>query len=107
MEYFYRIEDHLYASFSDEYGESSFPPTVKLTVIKIPLIKRTPKGAWIGYTEGSKKFVLLTANKRYALPTMEEAKESFLARKKKQISIYESRVTHAKRAIALCEKGAL
>lgn len=52
--------------------------------------KRTPMGAQIRlpYTYPVKtKFVLLSGKKRYAYPTEEEAKVSFLARKARQKAI--------------------
>lgn len=58
-----------------------------------PVRKRTPKGAWI-----YDRFVLLTARKKYACETLEEAVESFLARKTRQASIYQHRLNDAKRA---------
>lgn len=48
--------------------------------------KRTPKGVWIHYGL-DKKFVLLYGRKRFAYPTKEEALESLIARKKRQIRI--------------------
>lgn len=61
--------------------------------------KRTPKGAWL-----SDRFVLLTANKRYACNTEEEAIESFIARRKRQIQILEGQLRKAKADLALTEK---
>jgi hypothetical protein len=60
----------------------------------------TPKGAWV-----CGRFVLLTATKRWAVPTEEEALESFMARKKKQIRILSTQLSRAEADLALaCPK---
>jgi len=56
------------------------------------VVKRTPKGVWIvsdTYLYGKEKFVLLSGRKRYAYPRQEEALESLLMRKKRQVKIIE------------------
>lgn len=75
------------------------------------VIKRTPKGVWVylwGYLRPSArervlqvkpshdiKFILETANKRWAWPTEEEALKSFLSRKRRELEILRSRVFDA------------
>lgn len=63
------------------------------------ILRRTAKGFWIANNHG-KRFVLLAANKRYALPTVAEAVESYVARKTRQAAIYEARAATARRCIA-------
>ena len=58
--------------------------------------RATPKGAWV-----CGRFVLLSATKRWACPTEEEALESFMARKRKQIRILSTRLQQAKAELAL------
>lgn len=58
--------------------------------------RRTPKGAWV-----VGRFVLLTATKRWACPTEEEALESFIARKRKQIRILSTHLSRAQADLAL------
>ena len=64
------------------------------------LIKETAKGYWIdvGYPQKG-KWVSKTSKKRYAYPTREEAKENFIARKKRQISILSGQLENAKAAL--------
>jgi hypothetical protein len=76
----------------EEYGVT--PPRLEMQWFQIN--RRTPKGAWI---DG--KFVLLSATKRWACPTEDEAIESFKARKRKQISILASKLTLAERELSL------
>ena len=60
--------------------------------------KRTPKGAWVGG-----RFILLTATKRWACETEEEALASFIARKRKQIRILSHNLKKAEAELALAE----
>lgn len=101
-EYWYRYDDRQYAPPLDEYDNVCGEGRVEVTLTKFPIIKYTPKGAWIDLY-GDKKFVLRTARKRYACPTKEEAKESFLARKAKQIRIYKAKIRRAELAITRIE----
>jgi hypothetical protein len=93
-EKWYRYEDVQYASQLNEYDEPIGPGRLEVKLREIPVIKHTPKGVWIGYGNGilEKKFVLRDSRKRYACPTIEEAKESFIARKKCQVGIYRARL---------------
>ena len=70
------------------YEDGSYrPPLVEVRLQRFFVIRRTPKGAWIRYYTGKQKFVLLTARKRFACQTIEEARVSFIARKKRQICL--------------------
>lgn len=67
---------------------------------RYPIVRRTPKGAWIELAPGydhlnikpELKFVLNDARKRFAHETLDGAKESFLARKRRQLSILHNRI---------------
>jgi hypothetical protein len=106
----YRYVDVAYASMSDEYGESRGSGHLEVELKWYDVVRRTPKGAWIadcspygslGSIDGHLRFVLLTARKRFACPTKEEALESFIARKTRQASIYAARLDRARRAIVI------
>lgn len=59
------------------------------------VIKNTPKGTWINISYSyppRKRFVLNDAKKRFAYPTQEEAKTSFLARKSRQLGILKAQI---------------
>lgn len=103
----YRFEERRYAAPLDEY-ENPIPGGSRLVVhlLELPLIKETPKGVWLGWGGlGAGRFVLRSAKKRYACPTLEEAKTSFRARKEKQAGIYRARAEDADRAIKMMDSG--
>ncbi len=64
---------------------------------------RTPKGARLNIGT----FVNLTATKRWACNTQAEALESFMARKRKQISILSHRIVEAEKDLELGLRCAL
>jgi hypothetical protein len=101
MEYLYRLRDQLFSNGADEYGEST-GSHVQVLLDRFCIMKRTPKGAWID-AWGEKKFVNLTARKQYACETLDAAKQSYLARKKRQVRILSSRLSSAESAIRLIE----
>ena len=83
-----------------QYHGSS-PPQIVWS--KFGVLKETPKGVWIicWTAKGSKKFILNGAKKRFAYPTKTEAKENFIARKKRYISILTAYLYDAKRDLSL------
>lgn len=106
-EYFYRYDDISYAPSLDEYDNpiaGSSRREVRLS--KWRVLKRTPKGVRIedyGYN-GRGRFVSNTSRKRFALETPELALASYVARKKRQISIYENRLAAAKLFLSMALK---
>jgi len=103
-EYLYRYEDATYSGGFDEYGDYIPGSSIlKVELREYGIIKRTPKGAWIDYY-GDKKFVLLTARKKFACNTIEEAKESFVARKNRQLQILEAQLNKCKSALRIIDK---
>lgn len=103
-EYFYRYTDDRYSNGVDQFDDPLPGYNLRLLLSQYRVIKRTPKGAWIN-NYGEKKFVLLTARKRYACPTKEEALECFIFRKKRQLSILSSKVRQVEQAIELAGHG--
>jgi hypothetical protein len=96
----YRYEDTEHAAPFNEFGESRGRGTVRVTLSTYRVVSTTPKGAWIRLDGwGEKRFVLATARRRFACSTVEEAYESFVARKRRQISIYRARIDRAERAL--------
>jgi hypothetical protein len=109
-EYAYRFEDQRY-SIANEYGDHEYT-SHEVKVHVYPLLKRTDCGIWINEAASStyprlpqdyswqadrpaRRFVNLQARKKFALPTITEAYESYLARKERQISIYNARISGA------------
>jgi hypothetical protein len=100
----YRYEDHLVSTGYDYERDCSSGSRVEVRLLEFVVLKTTPKGVWLDmgsarWDAADKKFVLRDARKRYACPTKEEARASFIARKKAQIRIHEARVAGAKEAL--------
>lgn len=66
---------------------------------------RVVKETKCGVRLESGHFVNRSWNKRFAAPTKEEAVKDFIARKKRQIGIYEGRLRDARVALEIVEKG--
>ena len=87
---------------------------VKVELEIFELVKETPKGYWIvseswvdldeGFISLAKKWISKTSRKRFAYPTKQEALDSFLIRKKKQIEYVKRSLTNAEKALELGEK---
>lgn len=80
-----------------------------ISCIEFYVVSRTPKGVWVAPTwdgEGRfKHFVLEGKGKRYAYPTREEARASFIIRKQREIQ--HTRIQHdrAIRYLKLAQSG--
>lgn len=101
-EWAYRIESKFYAPSLDEFDNPTGSSQQVLEVKKFKITKVTAAGIWIAYWTGP-KFVLLTAHKKFACLSLEEAKESFRARKKRQISILSNQLHRAEYALKMVE----
>lgn len=92
----WRVEAKRYSCIidadADLYGVTD--PVLEAHWYKVK--RRTPKGAWLDW-----RFILLTATKRYACSTVEEAVASFKARRVRQIAILEGRLSVARRDLEL------
>lgn len=103
MNKLYRIELTRWSLGVDQFDDPLPGCTYSLDVEEYRVIKETPKGAWIHYGF-DKKFVKLDARKRFACPTIEEAAESFKARKRRQIKILKANLNEAEVALKLIDK---
>ena len=67
---------------------------------KYSVTSTTPKGVWLslGITQKD-KFVLNNSHKRWALPTIELAQESFRKRKIREVKILRAQLDRAERAL--------
>jgi hypothetical protein len=106
-EVLYRYEDYLYAPMLDETDTPISKPGVRIVLRTFPITKKTQQGAWIDLFEGlpgeTPKFVLLTAKKKFACKTKEDALESFIRRKESQIKILSRQLTTARVALGKAE----
>lgn len=113
-EVWYRYEDVAYAVMSN-YETESWSSRIVVELREYPVLRRTSKGVWLdvgvrfvgipSIDTATPKFVLIDARKRFACPTIEEAAESFRARKRRQIRIYEARIRQARIAFAQVESA--
>jgi hypothetical protein len=118
MGYLYRYEDVAYASIGrvsidGDILSSYLRVKVELRVYKI--LKTTLKGIWVvpdwytprgDFTEDKMlaRFVLLSAKKKFACYSKEEALESFQTRKKRQIKILKGQLDRAEKALEISEE---
>lgn len=83
------------------YYQYSTQGTIRVALSEFVMIKETPKGYWIAYKEinpSEKKWVSKKARKRFAYPTKEQALQSFICRKNRQISILNNQLAAAAQA---------
>ena len=94
----YRYEDHIYSGGIDE-ADRPIPGKTEVVLREFSVVRWTPKGVWIRTPDlppDNEKFVLLTARKKFACPTKEEALQSFIERKKSQVRILTKQLEKAK-----------
>lgn len=99
----YRIVDGRYAAMLDEFERPVGRGQPYTTVWEFEVERDTPKGVWLRSVPpfGAPRFVLRDARKRYACPTIEEAWESFRARKTKQLAHLRRQIAHVEAVIEL------
>jgi hypothetical protein len=98
-EHWHRFSEQKFASPLNEFDEPCGRGTIELVHETYPVIKHTKCGAWLKLGDGSHRFVNKTSRKRFACPTIEEALESFIRRKQRQITIYSNRAYDAEIAL--------
>jgi hypothetical protein len=96
----------------NEWGDALPGTMVQVKLSEFVVSKITPKGVWLQAVIGQygcsdRRFVLLGARKKFALPTLELAMTSFRARKAKEISIYQRRIKIAQAALEICNSTRL
>lgn len=105
QECWYRYDYYLTAPAVDEFERRCGESTVHLRLQHYEVLRHTPKGVWLLLPDGYKRFVLREVNRRFACPTKEEALESFLARKRRQRTIYRTRIRHIEAAMNLAARN--
>lgn len=80
---------------------------MRLYLDSYPVIKTTPCGCWIDRGYGYKKFVNLNSRKKWAHESIEDAMQSFIARKESQVAILRHQLLKAESALLLQAKDAL
>lgn len=98
-ELWYRYDAVRYAPPLDEYDRICGSGRLEVRLHKFPVLRHTPKGVWLDFYS-IPKFVLNDSRKKFACATLEDARASFIARKTRQIRIYEARLADAEAALA-------
>lgn len=96
---YYRYRDYLVSKGVDPETEASYGSHVELDCDEYKVLRTTPKGVWIELYDGQERFVRNDSRKKFAHPTQEEALDSFIARKERQISILAAQRRSAKEAL--------
>ena len=92
VEYWYRFD----ARVRRDYDRIK---NVTITLYRFAVVRHTLRGVWLDYGFEKDKFVLVNSRKRFACPTLDEAKESFLARKRIQLNILEEQIEGVQRIL--------
>ena len=92
VEYWYRFDSRVWRDYDRI-------KTVAITLYRFAVVRYTQQGVWLDYGIEKDKFVLINSRKRFACPTLDEAKESFLARKKIQLIILEEQTEDVRRIL--------
>lgn len=99
--YLYRFDDKSYATCIDPDGDV-WGSTTQVELTAYPIVKVTPCAYWVRLPYSTQnRLVYAGARKRFASKTIELAKESFIARKRKQAQIFRARADKADHAIYL------
>ena len=108
---YYRYVDYResdYFRFFDDYQDHPGTSHVCVRCDEFKVVRRTKKGVWImlgyGFAHQGLRFILSGTRKKFAAPTKKEAMESFVARKKAQLRIYEARANQARESLKLASE---
>lgn len=105
----YRFMDQSYSALVDPYESDDYYSYTVVELQAFLIKKETPYGIVIwentgaGFTKARTRFVNLDATKTFALPTIEDAIESYVARKERQARIYEARAKKARAMQAIMD----
>lgn len=77
---------------------------VNIWCARYEILKRTPCGYWVADEIMKPRFVNNEWYKKYAYLTVEEATESFIARKRRAIAIWKGKVKDAEEMLSAAEK---
>lgn len=102
MKVYYRYEVRRYAAPLDEFDNPCGTGRVELELHAYRVAKETPKGVRLAIG----RFVLASARKRFACATVDEAWQSFQARKRRQVSILSAQLSDARAALDMQQSSA-
>jgi len=87
----YRYEDIHYAPSLNEFDDPIGGVSVEIHLKEYLVLSKTSKGIWIENC-GKRKFILLSAKKKFAALTKQEAFKDFRCRKNIQLYIQKARL---------------
>lgn len=73
--------------------------------LRLKVIAETDKGCWV--ETDKRRWVANAGKKRYAYPTVEQARDAFLARKRRSIGLLRSRLEEEKHRLRQSESAEL
>lgn len=105
-EYWYRYEDQAYCAPRRAYegDEEWSTTTMRVELRKLRVLKTTACGVWIEGGKWDKRFVRESDGK-YAHRTVEEARASYLDRKRGQIRIVKEQLRRAEHYLSEAQAG--
>lgn len=90
----YRVDEREQTSWNMD-GDLMSYQGLTLTITAWPVLKRTPKGAWIDMWD-KRKFICFNWNKQFACETPGRALQAYRARRRRQIGILEAQLRQAR-----------
>lgn len=105
QQYAYRYTDRHWAPMLDQFEQPMGDGRKEISITMYKILKKTPKGFWIETGLDEKKFVLSCANKTFACSTKEDAMQSYIFRKKKQIKILSRQLVDAELFLNIARSG--
>lgn len=101
----YRYDTYRQCTSTDESMERCLASKAVVYCSEFEVIKETPKGYWIntGFNQllSPNKWVSKTSRKRFAHLSKDNAWESFIARKKRQVQILQAQLANAQECLTL------
>lgn len=104
-EVWWRADDKRYANY-DPFAEYEQPSGSHLALELTPyvVVRHTPKGVWVRSYFGGETFVLGTAIRQQAVPTVELAIRDLVARKRRHVAGAAARLRRAEQHLEAAEK---
>lgn len=105
----YRYADITYGAPLDEWENPIGQPRTEMVQTCFLVDKVTPMGVWLvhdSFPSSYRRFCLAGSRRQFACPTIALALESYIARKAKQLSIFEMRAATVRELLARAYKMA-
>lgn len=103
----WRCESLVYSYVIDADREEYGTTAPRLEFMPWPVVRRTPKGAWIQFADGfgrTEKFILLSARRRFAANTQIEALADFRDRRRRMRYVLTNKIARCDFEIELATR---